>query len=90
MVKNHGRSRDFSQFEQSDAKRQLDELSGKVLELPELEAGTMYAIDRFGSSFWAAIHRTDGDAALKPLERQRVRRWLDRCYAELDRLDGAL
>jgi hypothetical protein len=90
VVKNHGRSKDFSQFEQSDAKRQLDELSGKVLELPELEASTMYAIDRFGSSFWAAIHRTDGEAALKPLDRQRVRRWLERCYAELDGFDGAL
>jgi len=90
VVKNHGRSKDFSQFEQSDAKRQLDELSGKVLELPELEASTMYAIDRVGSSFWAAMHRTDGEAALKPLERQRVRLWLERCYAQLDGVDGAL
>lgn len=38
VVKNYGRSKDFSQFEESSAKKQLDELSGKVLELPELDA----------------------------------------------------
>ncbi len=90
VVKNQGRSRDFSQFEESTARRRLTELAGRVIELPELDASAMYAIDRFGSSFWAAIHRTDGEAALKPLDRQRVRLWLDRCYAELDRLDGVL
>lgn len=90
VVKNHGRSKDFTQFDQSEAKRQLDALSGKVLELPELESGPMYAIDRHGLSYWAAIHRADGEAALKPLDRQRVRLWLQRCYSELDRLDGAL
>jgi len=89
VVKNHGRSKDFSQFEQSEAKRVLDALSGKVLELPELEASTMFAIDRLGSSFWAAIHRND-ELALKPLDRQRVRLWLARCYAGLDAFDGAL
>jgi hypothetical protein len=90
VVKNHGRSRDFSQLEQSNAQRRLDALSGKVLDLPELDAGAMYAIDRFGSSFWAAIHRADGEAALRPLERQRVRLWLERCYAGLDAFDGSL
>jgi hypothetical protein len=90
VVKNYGRSKDFSQFDESDAKQRLDELSGRVLEVPELDPATMYRIDRFGLSFWAAIHRTDGDTALRPLERQRVKLWLDRCYAQLDQLDGAL
>jgi hypothetical protein len=90
VVKNHGRSRDFSQFEESNAKRQLDQLSGSVLELPELEPSTMYAIDRCGSSFWAAVHRSDGESALKPLERQRVKLWLERCNSEFDKVDGAL
>jgi hypothetical protein len=90
VVKNHGRSRDFSQFDASSARSRLDELGGGVLELPELDAGAMYTIDRFGSSFWAAIHRADGEAALRPLDRQRVRLWLERCYAGLDALDGAL
>ena len=90
VVKNYGRAKDFTQFEESTAKKQLDELSGKVLDLPELDATTMYKIDRFGLSFWAAIHHSDGEAALKPLERRRVQLWLDRCYAQLDTLNGAL
>lgn len=88
VVKNYGRAKDFSQFDQSGARRKLDELSGKVLELPELESSSMFAIDRSGSSFWAAIHGMDGDTALRPLDRQRVRLWLKRCYAELDKFDG--
>ena len=90
VVKNYGRSKDFSQFDQSEARRLLDGLGGKILDLPELEASTMFAIDRFGSSFWAAIHRSDGEAALRPLDRQRVRLWLARCNAGLDALDGSL
>jgi hypothetical protein len=90
VVKNHGRSKDFTQLEASAARRRLDGLSGRVLELPELDAGAMYAIDRAGSSFWAAIHRADGEGALKPLDRQRVRLWLERCYAELDGLGDVL
>jgi hypothetical protein len=50
----------------------------------------MYRIDRFGLSFWAAIHRSDGDATLRPLERQRVKLWLEKCYEALATLDGAL
>ena len=89
MVKNFGRSKDFSQFDESNAKSRLDELSGLTIELPELDCNDVP--DRSsGLSFWAAIHRTDGETALKPLERQRVKMWLERCYAQLDALDGAL
>jgi hypothetical protein len=88
VVKNHGRGRDFGQFEQSDAKRRLDELSGKVIELPELDATAMHKMDRLGASFWAAINQGEGESALRPLERQRVKLWLERCYRELDSLNG--
>jgi hypothetical protein len=90
VVRNFGRSKDFSQFDQSEAKRLLNELSGKVIDLPELEASAMYAIDRSGLSFWAASQRADGEAALKPLERQRVRLWLERCYKEFDSVGDAI
>jgi hypothetical protein len=89
VVKNHGRSKDFTQFEESSAKRHLDQLGGKTIELPELDASAMYKVDRLGSSFWAAIHSSDAEG-LKPLERQRVRLWLERCYGQLQTLDGAL
>lgn len=90
LVRNHGRGRDFGQLDASAGYRRLMELSANVLELPELEPNAMYAIDRFGTSFWAAIHRSEGDEALKPLDRQRVRLWLERCYAGLDAFDSAL
>src|SRR5258706_8457935 len=41
VVKNPCRSKDFSQFDESGAKTRLDELSGRMLELPELDAATM-------------------------------------------------
>ena len=89
VVKNLGRSKNFSQFEESAAKRRLDQLGGKTLELPELDAAAMYKVDRLGSSFWGAVHSTEADA-LKPLERQRVRLWLERCYTQLETLQDAL
>jgi hypothetical protein len=86
LVRNRGRGKDFSQLEQSAALHKLAELSGKVLDLPELEAASMFAIDRMGTSFWAAIHRADGEGTLKPLDRQRVKLWLGQCYAALERV----
>jgi hypothetical protein len=44
----------------------------------------MYKIDRFGSSFWAAINTTEGPRALSRLERRRAKVWLDRAHAALD------
>jgi hypothetical protein len=90
VVKNYGRSKDFTQFDESDAKRRLDELSGRVIELPELDPATMYRIDKLSLSFWAAAHRAEGDDVLKPLERQRVKLWLERCYAQFEALNGTL
>ncbi|MEO6603070.1 MAG: mobilization protein [Polyangiaceae bacterium] len=89
VVKNLGRSKNFSQFEESAAKRHLDQLGGKTLELPELDGQSMYKVDRLGSSFWGAIH-SSGEDALKPLERQRVRLWLERGYAQLETLTDAI
>ncbi len=90
VVKNFGRSKDFAQFDESEAKRRLDRLSGKLLELPELDATVMYKIDRLGLSFWAASQLEEGPLALRPLDRQRVRMWLDRCYAQFATLGEAI
>jgi hypothetical protein len=90
VVKNYGRSKDFSLFDESDARKGLDELSGKVLDLPELDANTMHRIDRFGVSFWAASQNAAGESALRALERRRVKLWLESCYLQFDRLDGAM
>ena len=84
VVKNYGRSKDFQQLDESDAKKRLDELGGQVLELAALDPSVMYKIDRLGSSFWAAIHTAEGAFALKPLERERAKLWLQKSYAAFD------
>jgi hypothetical protein len=84
VVKNLGRGSDFNAFEQSDARRRLNDAGGHVITIPELQPASMYAIDQGGISFWAAIHSSDGEQALRPLDRQRVRVWLENCYAALD------
>lgn len=90
VVKNHARSKNFSQWEASAGRRKLDALSGKVMDFPELESTAMFKIDSAGLSFWAGAHMSDGEGALKPLERQRVKLWLNSCYAQLDALLDAV
>jgi len=90
VVRNHGRSKDFSQLEASRAIAKLEALSGKLIDLPELDASAMYKLDGRGSSFWAAANATDGENALKTLERERVKLWLHRAYTELDKLGSSL
>jgi hypothetical protein len=90
VVRNQARSKDFSQLDASPAMAKLSSLSGKVMDLPELDPSSMYKLDSGGTSYWAGAHVTDGEKALKPLERQRVKLWLQRAYAELDKLGSAL
>ena len=89
VVRNHGRSNDFSQLEASPAATKLEAVAGKLVDLPALDASAMYKLDGRGASFWAAANAT-GENALKPLERERVKLWLGRAYAELDKLGSAL
>lgn len=89
VVRNHARSRDFSQLDASPAMNKLRDLSGAVIDLPELDASSMYKIDSGGLSYWAAAYVSEGETALRPLDRERVKLWLARSYAQLDKL-GAL
>ncbi|WP_437274885.1 hypothetical protein WME90_26945 [Sorangium sp. So ce375] len=84
VVKNQGRSRDFSQLDASPAYQRLLERGGKTVTLPELDSSVMYKIDRFGSSFWAAINTSEGPKALSVLERRRAKLWLERAQAALE------
>ena len=90
VVKNHARSKDFSQLDASPAMSKLSTLSGSVIDLPELDASAMYKLDSSGASYWAGAHVTEGEGALKPLERERVKLWLLQAYAELDKLGPAI
>jgi hypothetical protein len=90
VVKNHGRSRDFTHFDESAAKRRLEELGGRIVEVPELDASVMNRIDRASQSFWAAANNADGDSALAPMQRQRARLWLERSLQSFGALGDAL
>jgi len=87
VVKNEGRSKDFSQLEASPAYQRLLTLGGRVVTLPELDPVIMYKLDRFSASFWAAVNASDGERALAPLERRRAKLWLER--SEAARRDAA-
>lgn len=86
VVRNQGRGSDFAQLDASDALRRLREAGGHVIDLAPLHEASMRKIDRQNASFWAAAHGTSGPDALGLLERQRVKTWLKRAYAELDAL----
>jgi hypothetical protein len=83
LVKNEGRSKDFSQLDASPAHQRLLERGSSSVTLPELDSAVMYKIDRFGSSFWAAVNASDGPRALSALERRRAKLWLERAQAAL-------
>ena len=89
-VRNHGRSQDFGQFDQSDAARRLSAVGRVTVDLPQLDASTMYRIDASGASFWAAANASEGSYALGPLQRQRARLWLQRSYTPLDAMSDGL
>jgi len=79
-AKNHGRGRDFSLFDESEGRRRLEQMGGRIVDVPELDAAAMGRIDRTCVSLWAAANGVEGDLALAPMQRQRTRLWLDRCY----------
>lgn len=83
VVKNEGRSKNFSQFDASPAQQRVQDLGGHIVTLPELDSSVMYKIDRFGSSFWAAVNTSEGQHALSPMERRRAKLWLERAQAAL-------
>lgn len=90
VVKNLGRSNNFSQFEESPERQRLLNAGGRVMELPQLDATTMYKIDRHGASLWAAIHAAEGERSLSLMERRRAKLWQRQCYAELEPLKDLL
>jgi hypothetical protein len=90
IVKNLGRSANFSQFDESPERKLLLEAGGRIIELPLLDPTTMYKIDRHGASLWAAIHSAEGERALSAMERRRARLWQQQCYAELEPLKDLL
>jgi len=90
VVRNHGRSRDFSQLDESAALAEIRALGGRVIDLPELHSAAMYRIDRHGSSLWAATHDSASPLRLPTMDRRRVKRWIEQAYEQFDQLDAWL
>ena len=86
VVKNHGRGRNFSQLDDSDALTRAQLLGAQVVDFAQLHEASMAKIDRQDASFWAATHNTSGPHTLGMLERQRVKNWLKGVYAAFDNL----
>ncbi len=84
VVRNFGRSAEFSQLDESNVMESVRAQGGCVVDMPALDGSTMYEIDRFGSSYWAAIHASEGDFVLSPMARRRAERWLAETYRALE------
>jgi len=89
VVKNKGRGKRFSIFENSRAKEKALAMSARIIELDQLYPGTMNKIDEISGSFWAAANNKDLQAGpcLNLLERRRVKIWLENSYRKLDEMD---
>lgn len=87
VVLNQLRGEDFEIFDRSGQKERALGMGAKIATLPRLHESAMTRIDARSTSFWAAAHSGDKElTGLGLLERQRVKVWLGRAYAELDRL----
>jgi len=87
LVLNQLRGDDFDIFEKSGHKERALGLGAKIAALPRLHESAMTRIDARSTSFWAAAHSGDRElTGLGLLERQRVRVWLGKANAELERV----
>jgi hypothetical protein len=88
VVLNEVRGGSFTALEASGALDRAKSLGAAVITIGRLQDGTMQKIDAHNTSFWAASNRGGKDgAALGLLERQRVKNWLHRAYAEIGRVE---
>jgi hypothetical protein len=86
VVLNHGRGADFRMFHASEVKTAALEEGATVIELRRLHEASMRKIDRFDTSFWAAMNHRGGEQALGLLERQRLKVWLARTHEDIARI----
>lgn len=92
IVKNAFNGKDFSQYENSETKKQAESLGAQTIELKELHKSTMRKVDHLSKSFWGAINnRPEKEVqALKLMERQRVKVWLKSVYQQFESLGELL
>ncbi len=87
VVLNEIRGGDFAIPEASGTLERAKQLGAQVVTIGRLQDAAMQKIDAQNTSFWAATQRDSQSASkLGILERQRVKHWLHRSYAEFDRV----
>ena len=87
LVLNQLRGDDFEIFEKSGQKERALALGARIATLPRLHESAMTRIDARSTSFWAAAHSGDKElTGLGLMERQRVKMWLGKVYAEFGKL----
>jgi hypothetical protein len=86
VVKNAGRGKEFTLFEQSATRAEAERLGAAVLLLPELNPAVMQKIDRWDVSFWASVHGTTMPEAFTRIDRQRVKVWLGGAFDQIAKL----
>ena len=88
VVRNHGRGKDFSALDVSPTRTAAETLGAAFIDLPELHAPTMRKVDHLNASFWAAVQNKASGLGL--MERQRVKVWTRKAYAQFDALGSLL
>ena len=87
LVKNEVRGEKFDLLDASGHLERAAALGARTITLRKLPEPTMQKIDALSTSFWAAVnHPNRAFTGLGLLERQRVKVWLERVYAEIDRV----
>ena len=88
LVLNQLRGESFDIFENSAERARAEEFNARIVTIGRLLDGTVNKIDARSTSFWAAINVNDAQTTgMGLLERQRVKVWLNRAYAQFDTLD---
>ena len=84
LVLNQVRGDDFRIFDRSGERERALALGAQIISLKRLHETSMMKIDAGSLSFWAVVHKTDGDnSGLGLLERQRVKLWLKSAFTEI-------
>jgi hypothetical protein len=86
IVLNEVRGEKFDILNASGQLQRAESLGASVVSLRHLPDATMQKIDDQSASFWSAINHPDRSAGLGLLDRQRVKVWLARVYADMDKI----
>lgn len=85
IVLNEVRGDQFEILKASGELERAHSLGATIINIAKLQDGTVQKIDAYSSSFWAATQHSEKAATgLGILERQRVKVWLNKAYAQFD------